>query len=303
MSELLWRIAAKVLSQPLVVKLLIKQATKTPYHHLASPDGQELYMARYWLLNPYDRETRQVKHRWLPWSARLHFIHREDRDQHLHDHPWNARTIILQGGYEEQRLITGEARESVIDACLEPIEKLTRDRAKVQAYEYVDRLPGDTAALKHGEYHRIHRIHGDCAVTLFITSRWKGPWGFLVDGVKVPWRQYLGLAEKEDLISAGAAPKFKEGEAVQLKHRPAKKGVIVAHSLPPTMPIRYRVQFEDIGLLVIKGQDLVSAHVCSKSPSGAHQEGLIKGDSGRSEEGLVGSGQCVHCGDLWNEMP
>lgn len=206
MSEFLWRLAAKVLSQPLVVDMLIKRATKTPYHHLASADGQEIYMARYWLFNPYDRETQQVKHRWFPWSIRLHFIHREDQDRHLHGHPWNARTIILRGGYQEKRLIEGEYRERIIDACLGPIEKLTRDRSKVQAFEYMDRLPGDTAALKHGEYHKIESIKPGGAVTLFITGEYREPWGFLVDGVKIPWRTYLGLGEKEDLVSADVCP-------------------------------------------------------------------------------------------------
>ena len=28
------------------------------------------------------------------------------------------------------------------------------------------------------------------ALTLFITGRYRGPWGFWVDGAKVPWREY-----------------------------------------------------------------------------------------------------------------
>jgi hypothetical protein len=33
------------------------------------------------------------------------------------------------------------------------------------------------------------------ATTLFITGKYRGTWGFLVDGVKVPWREYLGIGE------------------------------------------------------------------------------------------------------------
>ena len=211
MSEFLWRVAAKILSQPLVVDLLIKQATKTPYHHLASADGQDIYMARYWLLNPYDRETQQVKHRWLPWSVRLHFIHRADQDPHLHDHPWNARTIILRGGYEEQRELQPETREAILAGAIADPDPAWLDLVDgLSGYRTL--RAGDTAALKHGEYHRIYAIHGDCAVTLFITGRYRGPWGFLVDGVKVGWRKYLGLAEKEDLVSADVCPEYRDGK-------------------------------------------------------------------------------------------
>lgn len=247
MSELLWRVAANILSRPLVVDLLIKQATKTPYRHLASADGQELYMARYWLLNPYDRETQQVKHRWLPWSARLHFIHRADQDPHLHDHPWNARTIILRGGYEEQRLLTGEDAKEVYGHVRVPEWiKRTSGETPPQICEYKTRLPGDTAPLKHGEFHKIESVEPGGAITLFITGKYRGPWGFLVDGVKVGWRKYLGLDD---------------------------------------------------------GQGLQSAEVCSKSPTGAHSEGLIKGDSGSSDEGLIGSGKCRYCSAACKELP
>lgn len=207
MAEFLWRLAAKILSKPAVVSFLTKRALKTPYHHLASADGQELYMARYWLFNPYDRESRLVKYRWLP-SIRLHFIYREDQDRDLHDHPWNARTIILQGGYQEQR--PGDAE--MLEATLEKFRQQGVSEASLAVYrsgrisEYIDRRAGDTAPLKHGEYHRIDKIYGGCAVTLFITGKYRGPWGFLVDGVKVPWRTYIGLRDNEDLTSADVCP-------------------------------------------------------------------------------------------------
>ena len=52
---------------------------------------------------------------------------------------------------------------------------------------------GDTAALKFGEYHRIRKVDPkQGAVTLFITGRYRGTWGFLVNGEKVPYKTYLG---------------------------------------------------------------------------------------------------------------
>lgn len=205
MKNLFWRVAARVLSSERVTDWLIKRATKTPYHHLASADGEELYMARYWLLNPYDRETHKVKYSWLPWSIRLHFIYQPDKDHHMHDHPWDARTVILRGGYREQVPGDDALRDQVLanlqnDPGLDA--KMFTQAKTVSFSEYHERLSGYTGVLKHGQVHRIDKIHEGCAVTLFITGKYKGPWGFLVAGKMVPWRKYLGLEETEDLVSA-----------------------------------------------------------------------------------------------------
>jgi hypothetical protein len=83
-----WNLVARFLARPRVREWLWKRAERTPYTHITSPDGKDVYMGRWWLFNPYDNETRQTKYRWCP-----------DSDRHLHDHPWNARSIILAGGY------------------------------------------------------------------------------------------------------------------------------------------------------------------------------------------------------------
>lgn len=175
MSErLFWRPLARLLSRPAVAERLIAYALRTPYMHLPS-DEDPSYMGRWWVFNAYDRTTNVP--RWaplIPFSIRVHHIKRADSERHLHDHPWNARTIILRGWYDEQRLIgrigkTGEVTE------------------------YTVRKPGDTATLGFGQYHRISRVSDGGVWTLFISWRWRGVWGFLVDGAKVPWREYLGL--------------------------------------------------------------------------------------------------------------
>ena len=103
--NLFWRILAKVLARPAVADWLIARAKLTPYQHIMSADGTEMYMGRWWLFNPYSRETHKSRFWWCPWSFRIHHILREDADRDLHDHPWNARTIILRGWYTEQRLL------------------------------------------------------------------------------------------------------------------------------------------------------------------------------------------------------
>ena len=172
MIELLWRWVAYVVTRPVVRDWIIDRAMRTPYSHIHSSDGERLYMRRWWLFNPFDGSGRGGTylrlHRWLPVSIRVHHIVRPDEDRHLHDHPWNARTIILKGSYREQR-------------------------EDGRSYH---RHVGDTAKLRFGEYHRIDHVRRyDGAWTLFITYRYGGTWGFLVDGKKVPWREYLGVQD------------------------------------------------------------------------------------------------------------
>ncbi|WP_122544326.1 hypothetical protein [Pseudomonas viridiflava] len=182
MINIFWRLFAKVLARPAIAAWVIARAARTPYLHIRSADGQEVYMGRWWLFNAYDRETHLGRIRWCPWSIRVHHIMRPDADRDLHDHPWDARTVILRGWYTEQRLLDHD--DPVLSGLDVP--------SAAQATEYIKRRPGSTAQLKHGEYHRIDEVSPGGVYTLFITSRWKGDWGFLVNGVKVAWREYTG---------------------------------------------------------------------------------------------------------------
>ena len=161
----MWRLIAWIVSRPRVADWLIKRAMKTPYTHIRHPEG--VYMERYWLFNPYPPETSGKSNR-FPISIRIHHICLPDRARDLHDHPWNARTIILKGGYLEQRL-----------------------EGKWQ-YTFYERNPGDTAKINFGEFHTIESLAEGGAWTLFITGKYRGTWGFLVNGVKVQWRKYTG---------------------------------------------------------------------------------------------------------------
>lgn len=169
---------AKQLARPRVVGWLFRRAIKTPYSHIGSADGSDIYMFRFWLFNPYPVSTAAVpgaakRTRWqFPISIRLHCIMRADMDRHLHDHPWNARTFILRGWYDEVRILaTG-------------------------GLHFAHRHAGDTVALKFGEYHRITEVSPGGVWTLFVTGKYRGTWGFDVDGTKVPYREYLGLDQQ-----------------------------------------------------------------------------------------------------------
>lgn len=188
MRNLLWRLVAFIVTRPTVTAWLITRAHRTPYFHITSQDGSSIYMGRWWLFNAYGRgpdgESLPARWPWLP-SVRVHHIIRPDSDRHLHDHPWNARTIVLDGCYTEERPTSGMPRDELLHAggfVLPPNEP---KRA------IFHRRAGYTGRLIFGQYHRISTVSEGGVWTMFWTWRKQGTWGFDVDGVKVPWREYL----------------------------------------------------------------------------------------------------------------
>lgn len=168
---MLYKLIAKIVSQPKVFNYLLKRAIKTPYKHIYDKDGIEIYMERYWLFNPYFPTEGLKQHKWCPVSIRVHRINSHDHDRHMHDHPWNARTFIMKGWYQETRQQMG-----TLD-CL------------TQAH----RTAGDTVRLNFGEYHRITRVSNGGVYTIFVTGKYRGVWSFLVNGVEQKYYDYLGL--------------------------------------------------------------------------------------------------------------
>lgn len=177
---MIWKLIAWIVSRERIADWLVARAMRTPYAPIVK-DG-EIYMGRFWLFNPYSvgLDGKEVaKYKWFPWSIRIHRIHMADRDEHMHDHPWNARTIILRGFYTEAQPFQYDVGT-------------VGHRLGVSEIRNV-RFVGDTRAIRFGEYHKIVSIAPEGATTLFISGPYQGTWGFLVDGVKIYWRTYLGL--------------------------------------------------------------------------------------------------------------
>jgi hypothetical protein len=174
MREAAWRALAWLASRGPVFEWLRRRALATPYSHIGPEENR--YMWRYWLFNAYGKDAAGeiTPPRWpsLP-SARLHLIMRPDRDHDKHDHPWDFRTLVLKRWYSE-----------------------LRDGPTGDTYHV--RRRGDTASLRFGEYHRITEVAEDGVWTLFITWQKRGSWGFNVNGVKVPWREYLAAKKSGD---------------------------------------------------------------------------------------------------------
>lgn len=188
LSNRLWKAIAWLVSRPWVATALIRFSQLRPFSEIRNQAGV-LYMSRWWVFNPYPTSS-QNRRRWnLPISIRVHHIVRPDDDRAMHDHPWNARTIILRGWYVEKRpsdLEKAGLSDQTIGVINEAIEA-----GKYEVAEYFTRRPGDTATLRVGEYHTITDVSEGGVYTLFISGKWRADWGFLVNGVKVWWRTYL----------------------------------------------------------------------------------------------------------------
>lgn len=167
------------------VDYIIERAKRTPYFHLPG------YMERFWLVpynQPISRKTadlhdvtfdgtgpvpfRQQPFAWLLQrfgiAARVHHILRSDEGREPHDHPWPYLTIILKGGYFEQRF----AEDGVMLSM------------KWHG-------PGSVLFRPADSWHMLKIPEGSTAWTLFVTGRYKQTWGFLTRSGKELYYSYL----------------------------------------------------------------------------------------------------------------
>lgn len=104
----------------------------------------------------------------------LHYFHRGDADHELHNHPWAGTSVILSGGYVEER----------------------REPDGAGGYRIVERMfgPGGVNIVEPDTFHRIDLIDPVKGCwTLFSTSKRVQSWGFWDrnSGVFTPWREML----------------------------------------------------------------------------------------------------------------
>ena len=171
MKDTAWRLIARMLAaSPAPLRFLQRLGERTPYFDIHGTDNST-YMRRWWVMPKwclrFDPKCGALMPKpWLPFSIRLHHIVRPDADRHLHDHPFNFRSILLQGWYVELRPDGGRTITA-----------------------------GETYRAPATRWHRISQLSEGGVWSLFIMGRRVNDWGFLVDGHKVPWQQYL--AERE----------------------------------------------------------------------------------------------------------
>jgi len=188
LADAFWNLVALILSMcPPLTNLLLAYAKRRPYFHLPG------YMERWWLVGGSERDGRAVEKRgWQGGAldrmlgrffvARFHLILRPDQDRHPHDHPWAFRSLIIRGAYTEAHHPTVDGKPSE-----QPI--------------YRTHFSGSSYRVERGTFHRITAVTGP-ALTLCILGRptrrgdGEDDWGFLVDGERIGFKEYLGLEEK-----------------------------------------------------------------------------------------------------------
>ncbi len=149
-----------------IVKALVWLARRRPYNNLKTSDGS-LYMERGWIV----KEGGWLANK-LGYSVRLHITYQADEGRHLHNHPFDFRTFVLDGVYYEER-----------------------------QFAKVIRSMGSSYVLSRVGFHRIEDIIvpydsvvKDAIITLFLYNN-RDPdnnWGFLVNGNYVHHENYKG---------------------------------------------------------------------------------------------------------------
>ena len=92
----------------------------------------------------------------------IHYIHKEDLDQHLHNHPWNIFTVVLDGSY------------------VELLENGVENNRKYLNFGYHNRKA----------YHKILKLNTRYVKTLAIAFGKKSDWGYSVDGKHIDHVEY-----------------------------------------------------------------------------------------------------------------
>jgi hypothetical protein len=183
---------------------IIARAQRTPYFHL---DG---YMNRWWLFRigrgPVDYSG-HVMPRWL--GGRVHQILRSDSDRHSHCHPWPYLTIILRGGYwEEREFPPGVDRWKAACRAAGWASEVKRhwlygDNGAGYVYRTTRwHGPGSILFRRSSDRHRLilrseypSMQYGTAPVelpawTLFVTGPKRKSWFFYTADGPIPWRQY-----------------------------------------------------------------------------------------------------------------
>jgi hypothetical protein len=117
-----------------------------------------IYLARFWLTVP--KRNNQGRYKSCN-SVILHHFVQPDPDRHLHNHPQEFTSQILKGGYVEE------------------VEEGFNTYVK-----------GDVNHIGQDHYHKVTSVQGDTWSLVNTGHKLQG-WGFKVDGVHVPYQEYL----------------------------------------------------------------------------------------------------------------
>lgn len=182
-TNLFWHSIASICMNH--AELIKKIGARSPYQNIKHDDGTA-YMDRWWLMPKFllgkDENGNAHPYSWCPLLIRLHHIHTSDYDRDLHDHPSDYRTILIDGSYIEQNIYGG---------C--------------RAF-----YTGETRKARAENFHRIVEVTPDGVWTIFITFKKRNEWGFIVNGYKISWKEYLEKNKRKYLNNLRKAVLTKE---------------------------------------------------------------------------------------------
>jgi hypothetical protein len=100
-----------------------------------------------------------------PWfSIWLHGIYAADKDLHLHNHPWDFKSIVIKGSYIEE----------------------TQDG-------FVEQYTGKFNSRNGKSFHKIKKLLSPVVYTLFFVGKEKRKWGYLVNDKFINHEEYRKL--------------------------------------------------------------------------------------------------------------
>lgn len=148
-----------------LASVLQRIAERLTCRNIVGHDGST-YLARYTVFN-FGRDG---------WRLYLHRFDRGDEDPELHNHPWRAVSVILSGGYREERRF-------------DAIDSFGNDTHGIME---IERRPGSINFIDYDTFHRVDLLGGP-AWSLILCGPTARSWGFWnrLTGVFTPWREFI----------------------------------------------------------------------------------------------------------------
>lgn len=166
------------------------------FHAIPTRDGKNLYMLRCWLNTPgILSDPNKIDGNALDSSdsTLLHYFSQGDDDESLHDHPWDFRTEILAGGYEEHLPPDGWTPTRIIEG------KVVSSPGPAWDVNIVHRSFGDLIEHKAEDLHCVGKVQPG-TWTLVTTRNKRRRWGFHPPGRPyILWADYL--SERKQVLA------------------------------------------------------------------------------------------------------
>ena len=144
-----------------------------PYSHLYHADGS-LYMERFIVRQRRDEQGGHI---------RLHHIVTEDRDVHMHDHPFSFYSLVLTGGYLEARPVDR-------GPCFTWHSSFLGGKGLwIEDFRITQRYPWSFEKRHACDRHRILHVELD-TWTLVFAGPLRQWWGFYTPKGKIHHRDY-----------------------------------------------------------------------------------------------------------------